>query len=155
MLRLGHICRSARISSHCTIIPSVHGCRQNSSNFWSKVEMGPPDNIFGLVEAFKKCDAPNKVNLSIGIYRDNEGKHYVLPTVRKAEKVIEYKQMDKEYAGMVGYADFCNEAAKLAFGEKHPILSKKVNATIQTISGTGALSLVANFLARFYPNKVS
>ena len=45
--------------------------------------LGPPDNIFGLVEACNKDPRPNKVNLAIGAYRDSEGKPYVLPVVRK------------------------------------------------------------------------
>ena len=45
--------------------------------------MGPPDAIFGLVEAHKKDPRPNRVSLAIGAYRDEEGKPFVLPTVRK------------------------------------------------------------------------
>lgn len=47
------------------------------------MEQGPPDAIFGLVEAHKKDPRPEKVSLAIGAYRDSEGKPLVLPTVRK------------------------------------------------------------------------
>lgn len=47
------------------------------------MEQGPPDAIFGLVEAHKKDSRPEKVNLAIGAYRDSDGKPLVLPTVRK------------------------------------------------------------------------
>lgn len=53
------------------------------SSWWSGVEQGPPDAIFGLVEAHKKDPRPNKVSLAVGAYRDDEGKPWVLPTVRK------------------------------------------------------------------------
>ena len=53
------------------------------SSWWSHVEQGPPDAIFGLVEAFNKDPRPEKVNLAIGAYRDNDGRPFVLPTVRK------------------------------------------------------------------------
>ena len=45
--------------------------------------MGPPDVIFGLVEAFNKDTRSPKINLAIGAYRDDHGKPYVLPSVRK------------------------------------------------------------------------
>lgn len=52
-------------------------------SWWSGVEQGPPDAIFGLVEAHKKDPRPEKVNLAIGAYRDSDGKPLVLNTVRK------------------------------------------------------------------------
>ena len=57
------------------------------------------------------------MSLAIGAYRDNKGKPWVLPTVRKAEQRIMERNLDKEYAGIVGYDSFCKEAYKLAFGE--------------------------------------
>ena len=56
-------------------------CRCASA--WSGVEQGPPDAIFGLVEAFNKDANPNKVNLAVGAYRDDNGKPFVLPVVRR------------------------------------------------------------------------
>ena len=53
------------------------------SSWWSHVEQGPPDAIFGLVEAFKKDTRPKKISLAIGAYRDGDGKPVVLPTVKK------------------------------------------------------------------------
>ena len=50
--------------------------------------MGPPDAILGITEAFKKDTNPNKMNLGVGAYRDDSGKPYVLPSVRK---VVSYK----------------------------------------------------------------
>ena len=50
---------------------------------WSGVEQGPPDAIFGLVEAFNKDTNPSKVSLVVGAYRDDNGKPYVLPVVKK------------------------------------------------------------------------
>ncbi len=52
-------------------------------SWWSGLEPGPPDAIFGLVEAHKKDTRPEKVSLAIGAYMDSEGKHFVLPTVKK------------------------------------------------------------------------
>lgn len=53
------------------------------STWWDNVKMGPPDVILGITEAYKKDSSPNKVNLGVGAYRDDEGKPFVLPSVRK------------------------------------------------------------------------
>lgn len=58
-------------------------CHLSHRSWWSGVEQGPPDAIFGLVEAHKKDPRPEKVSLAIGAYRDSEGKPLVLPTARK------------------------------------------------------------------------
>ena len=52
------------------------------SSWWSQVELGPPDAILGITEAYKKDTNPKKINLGVGAYRDT-GKPYVLPSVRK------------------------------------------------------------------------
>lgn len=79
--------------------------------------MGPPDAILGVTEAFKKDSNPNKINLGVGAYRDDQGKPYVLPSVKAAEERIAKKNLDKEYAGIVGVAEFCKSAINLALGE--------------------------------------
>lgn len=65
----------------------IHSSFNNYYNFcsswWSNVEMGPPDAILGISEAFKRDTDPNKMNLGVGAYRDDAGKPYVLPSVRQ------------------------------------------------------------------------
>ena len=51
------------------------------------MEIGPPDAIFGLVEAFKNDPRSKKVNLGIGVYTDDKGDPYVFPVVRKVNKI--------------------------------------------------------------------
>jgi aspartate aminotransferase len=72
-----------------------------SASPWSGFEMAPPDPIIGLNEAFQQDDFPQKVIVGVGAYRDDAGKPYVLPCVREAEKVLNAKQLDMEYAGIV------------------------------------------------------
>lgn len=50
-------------------------------SWFSGVQMGPPDAILGVTEAFKRDTNPKKINLGVGAYRDDDGKPYVLPTV--------------------------------------------------------------------------
>lgn len=72
----------------------------------------------------------------------------MLPSVRAAEQQIIDGKMDKEYAGIAGLPDFTDAAAKLAFGDNSEVLKSKRNATVQAISGTGALRIGAEFLVR-------
>lgn len=90
--------------------------------------MGPPDAILGITEAYKKDTNPKKVNLGAGAYRDDNGKPFVLPSVREAESRIVARNMDKEYAGIAGITEFCDLAANLALGSnsKH-IVEKRVS----------------------------
>ncbi|ORZ37884.1 pyridoxal phosphate-dependent transferase [Catenaria anguillulae PL171] len=118
---------------------------------WAQVKMGPPDPILGVTEAFKADTNPNKMNLGVGAYRDDNGKPYVLSCVRKAEKVIMEQGLDKEYLGITGLPAFTSAAAKLAYGDNSAVLAAKRIAVTQSISGTGALRIGGEFLARHYP----
>uniref|UniRef100_A0A2K5JBC2 Aspartate aminotransferase n=1 Tax=Colobus angolensis palliatus TaxID=336983 RepID=A0A2K5JBC2_COLAP len=63
-----------------------------ASSWWTHVEMGPPDPIPGVTEAFKRDTNSKKMNLGVGAYRDDSAKPYVLPSVRKAEAQIAAKK---------------------------------------------------------------
>ncbi|XP_006817148.1 aspartate aminotransferase, mitochondrial-like [Saccoglossus kowalevskii] len=129
----------------------IYQSSTRASSIWSNVEMGPPDAILGVSEAFKKDKSPNKMNLGVGAYRDDNGKPYVLPSVRKAEDIIRSKNLDKEYLGITGLAEFTKASAILAFGDNCDAIKNKRNVTAQGISGTGSLRIGANFLSKFYP----
>ena len=93
--------------------------------------MGPPDPILGVTEAFKKDSNPAKMNLGVGAYRDDQGKPFVLPSVRTAESKILTSLMNKEYAPITGESDFGKLSANLAFGEGNSIVSEGRNVTVQ------------------------
>mmetsp|Transcript_13014 Transcript_13014/g.34090 ORF Transcript_13014/g.34090 Transcript_13014/m.34090 type:complete len:407 (-) Transcript_13014:242-1462(-) len=114
---------------------------------WASVPQGPPDAILGLVDAFNKDSNPKKVSLSVGAYRDNAGKPLVLPSVKEAEQRVVNANMNKEYAGIGGIADFTSLARQFAFGKDSPALDRV--ATVQTLSGTGACRVVGEFYAKF------
>lgn len=86
--------------------------------------MGPPDAILGITEAYKKDTNPKKINLGAGAYRDDNGKPFVLPCVREAEKIIMSKQLDHEYLPIHGLQEFVTAAAKLAFGDDSPLIKE-------------------------------
>ncbi|XP_002126101.2 aspartate aminotransferase, mitochondrial [Ciona intestinalis] len=130
-----------------------HRSLNRTGSWWSNVEMGPPDPILGVTEAFKRDTNPKKMNLGVGAYRDDQGKPYVLPTVKKAELAIQ--GLDKEYLGITGLPAFTNAAAELAFGAGNTVLTDKRNVTVQGISGTGSLRIGANFLNKFFTSNKS
>ncbi|KAI8878166.1 aspartate aminotransferase [Backusella circina FSU 941] len=119
---------------------------------WSSVPQGPPDAILGVTEAYKKDTDPNKMNLGVGAYRDDGGKPYVLSSVKKAEKIMMDKNMDKEYAGITGVPAFTKAAGELAFGDAGNIIADNKLAITQSISGTGALRIGAAFISKWYPH---
>jgi aspartate aminotransferase len=93
--------------------------------------MGPPDIILGVTEAFKKDSNPNKVLLGAGAYRTDEGKPFILPSVRQANKLIEQADMDNEYGPIAGISAFTNASARLAFGENSEVIKSNRYATVQ------------------------
>lgn len=133
----------ATASSQCNAVFS------RASSWWSHVEMGPPDAILGVTEAYKKDTNPKKINLGVGAYRDDNGKPFVLPSVLKAENAIISRKMDKEYAPISGSADFCNRSITLALGDGNEQIASGLTSTVQAISGTGALRVGFAFLSSF------
>lgn len=125
---------------------------RNSAAWWDGVEMGPPDPILGVTEAYKKDSNPQKINLGAGSYRDDAGKPYVLEAVKKAEQLMFEKNLDKEYLGITGLADFNKAAAKLAFGTESGLLDSGRVVTVQSLSGTGSLRVGSIFLNKFMPS---
>ena len=97
MQQLGATSAAAVLASRLTTTTTP-----SKRSLWSGVEMGPPDAILGVTEAFKKDTNPQKMNLGVGAYRDDSGKPFVLPSVRTAERLVVERGMDKEYAGIVG-----------------------------------------------------
>ena len=82
---------------------------------------------------------------------DDNGKPYVLPSVKTAEKKVTDSNLDKEYAGITGVPKFVQAAATLAYGQTSSAITEGRVAITQSISGTGALRIGGEFLARYYP----
>ncbi|CEJ94479.1 Putative Aspartate aminotransferase [[Torrubiella] hemipterigena] len=118
-----------------------------AASTWAGVPQGPPA-ILGITEAFKADTFDKKINLGVGAYRDDQGKPFVLPSVRAAEQKVIDSKMNKEYAGITGVPEFPALAAKLAYGANSPVLDRLV--ITQTLSGTGALRVGAAFLQKFF-----
>lgn len=116
------------------------------------LEMAPPDAILGLNEAFKKDPNPDKINLSVGVYKDAGGNTPVLKCVKEAERRILEGEQSKGYLSIDGLPVFGEKARALLFGKDHEIVTSGRAATVQTPGGTGALRVAADFLKRKLPN---
>ena len=115
------------------------------------VEFYPGDPILGLVETFNNDTRTEKVNLGIGIYFDDEGKLPVLGSVREAEVRRAAQALPRPYLPMEGLAAYRSAVQNLLFGQDHPALAENRIATIQTLGGSGALKVGADFLRRWFP----
>ena len=121
-----------------------------ASDYLSSIPQGAPDAILGIAENFKKCTDPNKVNVCVGAYRDENGKPWILPSVKAAEQVMMDDASEfKEYAPIAGDAAFGTKAIQFAYGSDADL---EVIARVQTLSGTGACRIGGEFLARFSPD---
>lgn len=108
------------------------------------------DPILSLNEAFQKDPRPGKINLSIGIYFDDEGRIPMLDSVRKAELAVVAEAGARPYLPMEGAANFRSAVQALLFGEKHPVRERTV--TIQSVGSSGGLKVGADFIKRYFPD---
>ena len=114
--------------------------------------MAPADPILSLTTGFKNDKFEQKVNLGVGAYRDESGKPFVFPVVKKAQlAIVNDSKIDMEYAPIDGDAAFNSAVRGVLFGWDHPDVNSGRVASAQTLSGTGALRVVAEFLAKFRP----
>ncbi|EGR32833.1 hypothetical protein IMG5_069750 [Ichthyophthirius multifiliis] len=120
-------------------------------SLWSGVPLNPPDPVLGVAEAFKKDSAQNKVNLSVGAYRDDNGKPVILKCVQKASQIIMEKNLDNEYLPIEGNVNFINLALKLGYGNAFYNSNKDRIVGAQALSGTGALRVGLDFCKKFLP----
>ncbi len=120
-------------------------------SMFSTVEMAPKDPIFGLIEQFNQDSNPNKVNLAIGVYCDDNGKLPLLKCVQEAEKRIAADPKARGYLPMDGMASYDSAVKSLVFGADSAIVKEGRVGTAQSIGGTGGLKIGADFLKKYYP----
>lgn len=111
---------------------------------WNEVKAAPADAILGLTEAFKNDPRAEKVNLGVGVYKDETGATPILEAVKKAEQILLDNEITKSYMPIAGEAGYGTEVQKLIFGAP---CSRA--ATVHTPGGTGALRLAAELLRSF------
>jgi aspartate aminotransferase len=106
----------------------------------------PPDPILGSMAAYRADGDPAKVDLGVGVYRDERGDTPVLAAVKRAEAAVLARQMTKSYVGSIGNAEFNRAMEELTLGAAHAALAGGRVRTIQAPGGCGALRLGAELI---------
>jgi aspartate aminotransferase len=106
----------------------------------------PPDAILGLMAAYRADGDPRKVDLGVGVYRDERGETPILAAVKRAEAAVLARQTTKSYVASTGNAGFNHALQELTLGAAHPALAGNRVRTIQATGGCGALRLGAELI---------
>lgn len=120
---------------------------------FQKVDAYAGDPILSLMERFKEDPRSDKVNLSIGLYYDEDSTIPRLQAVAEAEARLNAQPHGASlYLPMEGLNSYRHAIAPLLFGAGHVVLEQQRVATIQTLGGSGALKVGADFLKRYFPH---
>ena len=121
-------------------------------SLFSAVEMAPRDPILGLNEQYNADTNPNKVNLGVGVYFDDNGKLPLLQCVQAAEKTMMATPTARGYLPIDGIVAYDNAVKALVFGAESDVVKSGRVSTVQAIGGTGGLKIGADFLKKVSPN---
>lgn len=120
-------------------------------SLFESVELAPRDPILGLNEQYNADTRAGKVNLGVGVYYDDEGRIPLLESVSKAETARIQAHAARGYLPMEGIAGYNKGAQTLLFGENSPLIAAGRVLTAQSLGGTGALKIGADFLKQLLP----
>jgi len=118
---------------------------------FSHVALAPRDPILGLTEQFNSDPRPQKVNLGVGVYGDENGRLPLLQAVQKAEAQLVAEARPRGYLPIEGAPAYNRATQTLLLGADHPAVLEKRAVTVQTLGGTGALKIGADFLRQWLP----
>ena len=113
-----------------------------------------PDPILGLMAAFRADTDPHKVDLGVGVYRNDQGDTPILQAVRKAEQAVLARQTTKSYVAAAGNPGFNQAMERLVLGAEHAALTSGRLRTIEAPGGCGALRLGAELIKAASPDSV-
>lgn len=113
---------------------------------FASLKASPADPILGLLAKYKEDPNPKKIDLGVGVYKNEAGETTVLNCVKKAEQHRTDTETSKVYLGPTGSILFNNEMSKLIFGDNHIVLNENRARTVSTPGGTGALRVAAEFI---------
>jgi aspartate aminotransferase/aromatic-amino-acid transaminase len=115
------------------------------------IQAAPADPILGLNDAYKSDLNPNKINLGVGVYKDEQGNTPILKAVKQAEERLLTQEKTKSYLSIEGAPAYRSAVQKLLFGNDHNIINKQLAQTAHTPGGTGALRVAAEFIKKHLP----
>ena len=113
---------------------------------FERLERMPDDSILGLMAAFRADPDTRKVDLGVGVYRNERGETPVLESVRRAEQAVLARQTSKTYVAPIGNAGYNQGMERLVFGEGHAALKAGRIRTLQAPGGCGALRVGAELI---------
>ncbi|WDM67489.1 aromatic amino acid transaminase [Xanthomonas cucurbitae] len=120
-------------------------------SFFANVEQVPGDPILGLTEAYNADSRPNKVNLGVGIYYDENGRIPLLRAVHRIEQQLAQEAKPRGYLPIDGLAAYDKATQELLFGAESALVASGRVATSQTVGGSGALRVGADLLKKLLP----
>jgi aspartate aminotransferase len=116
-----------------------------------RLDAVPPDPILGLIAAHADDPNPNKIDLGIGVYRDESGNTPIMECVKRAERILNETETSKTYLGPPGVRGFNTAMTDLILGAQSEAVRKGRACTIQTPGGTGALRVAADLVQEARP----
>jgi len=145
----GYSCRVVDLIDYMQTKDATSSTQQG---WFSSVEAAPPIEVFQLSRDYQADPSPIKVSLGVGAYRTDEGKPWILPCVKKAEKKlsdqIDVEAINHEYLPVLGLETFSAAATSMLLGENSSAIKEGRAFGAQALSGTGALRNGAEFLSR-------
>jgi len=114
---------------------------------FGRLEALPADPILGLSIKYRADENPLKIDLGVGVYKNEAGDTTILNCVKKAEKFRLENELTKTYIGGTGSALFNERMTALIFGD-HKVINENRVKTVSTPGGTGALRVAGEFIAR-------
>jgi len=122
-----------------------------SQTLLAGLEMAPRDPILGVTEAYNADASPDKVNLGVGVYYDDNGKVPVLECVRRVEQKLAESPLPRNYLPIDGIPVYDRAVQELVFGKDSSAVREQRVVTVQTLGGTGGLKVGGDLLRRINP----
>ncbi|KAF9631931.1 hypothetical protein BFW01_g2793 [Lasiodiplodia theobromae] len=127
----------------------------SSGASFSDVQKGPLDPINILKRQYDEDPTPSKVDLGVGVLRDEQGGCYEIPVVQEAKAILAQRRIGHDYRPTTGIEPFRHNAARLIFGDDSACIKENRVATVQTVAGTGACRIGAVFLSKHWPSSTA
>lgn len=146
------------IKTNCSFKINTRTINTLSGSLLSQIQSAPPDKILGLTDFYNNDKNPQKVNLTVGIYKDNSGKVTTFPSVSKAQSIVNShfneNKTNLSYLPINGNQSYSQNVLNFIWNDStkgkgiNHLSEQKINFT-QTLSGTGAIAITAKFLSNF------
>ena len=108
----------------------------------------PADPILGLSAAYREDTNPLKIDLGVGVYKDEQGRTPIMQAVAKAQRILLDKEDSKTYISPQGVQGYIDGMLQLLLGKGHKALLENRVAAVQAPGGCGALRILAELVHR-------